>query len=51
MYAEHDILGDVLLALDNGMLKDMGVTSAGQRLRLVRALDDLRAGSPNPPSR
>ena len=48
MYAEHDILGDVLLALDNGMLKDMGVTSAGQRLRLVRALDDLRAGSPNP---
>ena len=48
MHAEHDILGDVLLALDNGMLKDMGVTSAGQRLRRVRALDDLRAGSPNP---
>lgn len=48
LFPEHDILGDVLLALDSDMLKDMGITSAGQRLRLMRALDDLRSPNRNP---
>ena len=41
--ADHDIRGDVLRDLDNDTLKDMGIVSAGVRLRFLRALDALRA--------
>ena len=41
--ADNDIRGDVLFDLSADTLRDMGITAAGDRLRVLRALDELRA--------
>ena len=35
---EHNISGDILCALDSDSLKDMGVTTIGQRLAILKAI-------------
>jgi mitogen-activated protein kinase kinase kinase len=42
-FAVHDIRGDVLLELDQTTLKEMGIASIGDRLRILNALKALRA--------
>lgn len=39
---EHGIAGDVLVALDHGTLQDMGMSSVGHRLTLLRAVYELK---------
>ncbi|OXB38574.1 hypothetical protein LQV05_002572 [Cryptococcus neoformans] len=39
---EHGIAGDVLVALDHETLQDMGMSSIGHRLRLLRAVYELK---------
>ncbi|KIR67533.1 protein kinase regulator [Cryptococcus bacillisporus CA1873] len=39
---EHRIAGDVLVALDHGTLQDMGMSSVGHRLTLLRAVYELK---------
>ncbi|KNZ71785.1 Protein kinase byr2 [Termitomyces sp. J132] len=44
-FKANDIRGDVLLELDQQTLKEMGVTSIGDRLRIVNAVKALRLKS------
>lgn len=39
---EHGITGDVLCALDNESLVDLGMTSLGHRLSVLRAVYELK---------
>ncbi|ORX34205.1 hypothetical protein BD324DRAFT_637089 [Kockovaella imperatae] len=39
---EHGITGDVLAAMDHATLQDMGITSIGHRLNLLRAVWELK---------
>lgn len=39
---EHGIAGDVLVALDHETLQDMGMSSVGHRLTLLRAVYELK---------
>ncbi|KAF9939819.1 hypothetical protein BGZ65_009351 [Modicella reniformis] len=39
---DHDITGDVLLDLTHDTLKDMGITSTGRRIRLLKMIAELR---------
>lgn len=41
-FKAHDIRGDVLLELDQMTLKEMGMNSVGDRLRIVNAVKQLR---------
>lgn len=41
-FKENDIRGDVLLELDQVTLKEMGLASIGDRLRIVNAVKNLR---------
>ncbi|KAI8914077.1 hypothetical protein DFJ77DRAFT_59452 [Powellomyces hirtus] len=41
-FAEHDITGEILLALTSGVLKEMGMLSTGKRIRLLQCIADLR---------
>ncbi|KZS99425.1 sterile alpha motif homology 2, partial [Laetiporus sulphureus 93-53] len=41
-FREHDIRGDVLLELDQLTLKEMGIASVGDRLRILNAVKTLR---------
>ncbi|KIJ68913.1 hypothetical protein HYDPIDRAFT_23789 [Hydnomerulius pinastri MD-312] len=41
-FKEHDIRGDVLLELDQDTLKEMRITSVGDRLRIVNGVKGLR---------
>ncbi|KAF9584546.1 hypothetical protein BGW38_006071, partial [Lunasporangiospora selenospora] len=42
VFKEHDITGDVLLDLSHDTLKDMGMTSTGRRIRLLKLIAELR---------
>jgi len=39
---DNDITGDVLLDLTHDTLKDMGMTSTGRRIRLLKMIAELR---------
>ncbi|WWC66584.1 uncharacterized protein I206_100487 [Kwoniella pini CBS 10737] len=39
---EHGITGDVLAVMDHGALQDLGMTSLGHRLNLLRAIWELK---------
>ncbi|KAG0146431.1 hypothetical protein CROQUDRAFT_15868, partial [Cronartium quercuum f. sp. fusiforme G11] len=39
---EHAITGDVLIHLDNELLKDLGVLSVGKRLTILKAIYKLK---------
>ncbi|KAG0272472.1 Adaptor for signal transduction [Linnemannia exigua] len=41
-FKENDITGDVLLDLTHDTLKDMGMTSTGRRIRLLKMIAELR---------
>ncbi|GJJ75817.1 hypothetical protein EMPS_08175 [Entomortierella parvispora] len=41
-FKENDITGDVLLDLTHDTLKDMGMTSTGRRIRLLKLIAELR---------
>lgn len=41
-FLEADIDGDALVYLDADMLSDLGVSSVGQRLKLLRSIYDLK---------
>ncbi|KAG1724699.1 uncharacterized protein EDB91DRAFT_1087370 [Suillus paluster] len=41
-FRNHGIRGDLLLEIDQDILKDMGVTSIGDRLRIVNGVKGLR---------
>ncbi|KAG0223901.1 SH3 and multiple ankyrin repeat domains protein 2 [Mortierella sp. GBA43] len=41
-FKEHDITGDVLLDLTHDTLKDMGMTSTGRRIRLLKMCAELQ---------
>lgn len=53
IFKEHDIRGDILLELDHDTLKEMSISSVGDRLRIINAVKALRlkcASRPaNPP--
>ncbi|KAG6832139.1 hypothetical protein H0H87_002451 [Tephrocybe sp. NHM501043] len=49
-FKANDIRGDVLLELDQETLKEMGVSSIGDRLRIVNAVKALRQRSSSRPS-
>jgi hypothetical protein len=40
--AEHGITGDVLSVMDHSALSDLGMTSLGHRLNLLRAVWELK---------
>jgi hypothetical protein len=40
--AEHGITGDVLSVVDHSALTDLGITSLGHRLNLLRAVWELK---------
>lgn len=42
IFIEHDIRGDVILELDNATLKEMGIASVGDRVRILSAVKQLR---------
>ena len=42
LFRENDIRGDILLELDQATLKEIGVTSVGDRLRILSAVKSLR---------
>ncbi|TRM62454.1 ste11-like protein [Schizophyllum amplum] len=44
-FKDNDIRGDVLLELDQATLKEMGIASIGDRLRIVNAVKTLRQRS------
>ena len=51
-FAAHDIRGDVLLELDQATLREMGITSIGDRIRILNAVKALRVRIHEvPPSR
>jgi hypothetical protein len=41
MSIENDITGDVLVALDHELLKEMGLSSTGRRLKLLKLIAEL----------
>lgn len=41
-FKEHDIRGDILLELDHDTLKEMGISTVGDRLRIINAVKALR---------
>ena len=41
-FREHDIRGDILLELDHHTLKEMSISSVGDRLRILGAVKSLR---------
>ncbi|KAG8217919.1 Pkinase-domain-containing protein [Butyriboletus roseoflavus] len=41
-FREHDIRGDILLELDHDTLKEMSISSVGDRLRIISAVKTLR---------
>lgn len=41
-YTEHGITGDVLCALDNETLVDLGMSSLGHRLNVLRAVFEMK---------
>lgn len=43
----NDIRGDILLELDQATLKEMGITSIGDRLRILNAVKNLRNRAAN----
>ncbi|KAG6866946.1 hypothetical protein C0991_003862 [Blastosporella zonata] len=49
-FKANDIRGDILLELDQETLKEMGVSSIGDRLRIVNAVKALRQRSSSRPS-
>lgn len=40
--ADHGITGDVLVRLDHELLKDIGVTSLGKRLKVLKAVYQMK---------
>ncbi|OAV85032.1 hypothetical protein PTTG_30852, partial [Puccinia triticina 1-1 BBBD Race 1] len=42
IFAENDIVGDILLDLDQQALKEMGVSKVGDRVKLLVAVKDLK---------
>jgi mitogen-activated protein kinase kinase kinase len=54
-FKANDIRGDILLELDQDTLKEMGIASIGDRLRILNAVKSLRqktssrASNPTPP--
>ena len=42
-FANHDIRGDVLLDLDQQTLREMGITSVGDRIKILNGVKSLRA--------
>ncbi|KAF9407690.1 hypothetical protein BGZ76_006062, partial [Entomortierella beljakovae] len=42
IFKEHDITGFILLDLTHDILKDMGMMSAGRRMRLLKLIAELR---------
>ncbi|KAG9318895.1 Pkinase-domain-containing protein [Chiua virens] len=42
IFKEHDIRGDILLELDHDTLKEMSISSVGDRLRILNAVKTLR---------
>lgn len=46
-FRENDIRGDILLELDQDTLKEIGITSIGDRLRVLNAVKALRIRSSN----
>jgi hypothetical protein len=42
MYLDNDITGDVLIALNHDLLKEMGLVSAGRRLKLLKLIMELK---------
>lgn len=42
IFKEHDIRGDILLELDYVTLKEMSISSVGDRLRIINAVKSLR---------
>lgn len=48
-FKDNDIRGDILLELDQVTLKEMGVASIGDRLRIVNAVKTLRQKCAAPP--
>lgn len=42
VFKDNDIRGDVLLELDQVALKEMGISSIGDRLRILNAVKVLR---------
>ena len=45
-FAENDIDPDLLADLDDQALKDIGVASVGHRVKLLKAIAELKAGPP-----
>ncbi|KAG9021534.1 polar growth protein, partial [Tulasnella sp. UAMH 9824] len=41
-FIEHEITGDVLLELDVNMLKELDITAFGQRMRISKAINELK---------
>lgn len=50
LFADHDIGWELLPDLDNETLKDIGVTSAGHRLRIIKAAKALKQQLEDHPS-
>ncbi|KAJ3055595.1 hypothetical protein HK097_010019 [Rhizophlyctis rosea] len=46
-FEEHDITGKGLIALSNDTLKDLGITSTTKRIKLLSAIEELKACSPS----
>ncbi len=46
-FKANDIRGDILLELDQATLKEMGITSIGDRLRILNAVKNLRIRAAN----
>ncbi|KAI9106014.1 hypothetical protein DFS34DRAFT_644818 [Phlyctochytrium arcticum] len=42
IFKDHDITGEVLLALGNDTLKEMGVNSTGKRIKLLKCIAELK---------
>ncbi|KAH9817554.1 sterile alpha motif/pointed domain-containing protein, partial [Melampsora americana] len=42
IFAENDIVGDVLLDVDQAALKEMGVSKVGDRVKVIVAVKDLK---------
>ena len=41
VFIAHDITGEVLLDLNHDVLKEMGITSTGRRLKLLKSIGQL----------
>ncbi|KAH9821722.1 hypothetical protein DFH28DRAFT_846796, partial [Melampsora americana] len=42
IFAENDIVGDVLLDVDQAALKEMGVSKVGDYVKVIVAVKDLK---------